>query len=223
MIQRLALVHWQTARARHTEILFAHTPAVHLRSDTVWYDTQLHFEMWSSCAARLFGAVRAFHPGMNPLLLFSEANNITGALLKNIATPGVQGKGNLLKHLELEEIAQREAQRKIPNFFAGSIVRVTYRDTMSQKYPTALVGICIKRQHGIEALGSSFIIRNSIEEVGFEKFFHTHSPLITNLEVLRFARRRRAKLYYLRDRPMAVGLSVDTSLASIYSARAGCL
>ena len=111
-------------------------------------------------------------------------------------------KTNLLHTLELEEIAERTAKRPVPLFYSGSILRVTFYDSLSEKYPSKLVGIvvCKRNSH----LGSTFIVRNVINEVALQKLFHTYSPLIQNIEVLRLCRRRRAKLYYLRDRPEAV-------------------
>ena len=110
---------------------------------------------------------------------------------------------DLLQTLEHEERVVRASRRNFPDFYPGSVVRVTYKDTMTQKYPTALVGIVIARNGG-NKLQSTFVIRQSIMERGFEKTFHVFDPKIESMEVLRFARRRRARLYYLRDRPMTV-------------------
>ena len=43
-----------------------------------------------------------------------------------------------------------------------------------------------------------------IEGEGVEVRFNSYDPKIKEIDVLRFARRRRAKLYYLRDRPAKV-------------------
>ncbi len=43
-------------------------------------------------------------------------------------------------------------------------------------------------------------VRRIVEDVGVERKFHIHSPMISKMEVLRRADSRRAKLYYLRDR-----------------------
>src|ERR1043165_5737546 len=43
-------------------------------------------------------------------------------------------------------------------------------------------------------------VRRIVEDVGVERKFHIHSPMIAQFEVLRRADSRRAKLYYLRDR-----------------------
>ncbi len=46
----------------------------------------------------------------------------------------------------------------------------------------------------------SFTVRKIIDGVGVEKTFLLHSPLVPKVEVIKRAKVRRAKLYYLRDR-----------------------
>jgi large subunit ribosomal protein L19 len=55
----------------------------------------------------------------------------------------------------------------------------------------------IALKHGKEA-GASITVRKESYGVGLEKIFPLHSPLLTRIEVVREARVRRAKLYYLR-------------------------
>ena len=61
-------------------------------------------------------------------------------------------------------------------------------------------GICIAvRKRG---LGSTVVLRNVVDGVPFERGFPMYSPLIQNAEMLGKRRVRRAKLYYLRDKPI---------------------
>tara|TARA_B100001094_G_C17661207_1_gene544323 strand:+ start:207 stop:569 length:363 start_codon:yes stop_codon:yes gene_type:complete len=46
----------------------------------------------------------------------------------------------------------------------------------------------------------SFTVRKIIDGVGVEKTFLLHSPLVPKVEIVKRAKVRRAKLYYLRDR-----------------------
>ena len=46
----------------------------------------------------------------------------------------------------------------------------------------------------------SFTVRKIIEGVGVEKSFLLHSPLVPEIKIIKRAKVRRAKLYYLRDR-----------------------
>ncbi len=60
-------------------------------------------------------------------------------------------------------------------------------------------GIVIAKKHGNEA-GGTFTVRKVISGVGVEKIFPVNSPTIEKIEVLKKARVRRAKLYYLREK-----------------------
>jgi large subunit ribosomal protein L19 len=52
-------------------------------------------------------------------------------------------------------------------------------------------------KHGAEA-GATFTVRRVASGVGVEKIFPLYSPMIDSVEVLRRARTRRAKLYFIR-------------------------
>lgn len=59
-------------------------------------------------------------------------------------------------------------------------------------------GIIIAREHGSE-IGATIIVRKISEGIGVEKTFPLRSPLIVKIEVVKEARVRRAKLYFLRE------------------------
>lgn len=49
-------------------------------------------------------------------------------------------------------------------------------------------------------VNSTITVRRVFQGIGLERIFMLHSPSVQRIEVLRRARVRRAKLYYLRDR-----------------------
>nr|WQA10885.1 ribosomal protein S19 [Streptosarcina sp. YL-2023a] len=49
-------------------------------------------------------------------------------------------------------------------------------------------------------LNTSITVRRIFQGVGVERIFAIHSPCIQNIQVIRRAKVRKAKLYYLRDR-----------------------
>lgn len=51
-------------------------------------------------------------------------------------------------------------------------------------------------------LGSTFVLRNVVDGVAVERGWMTYSPLVRNVELLWRKKVRRAKLYYLRDKPL---------------------
>jgi large subunit ribosomal protein L19 len=63
----------------------------------------------------------------------------------------------------------------------------------------AFEGLVLAVKHGTEP-GSMFTVRRVASGVGVERIFPLFSPMIDTIEVLRRARTRRAKLYFIRDK-----------------------
>lgn len=61
----------------------------------------------------------------------------------------------------------------------------------------AFEGLVLAVKHGAEP-GATFTVRKVASGVGVEKIFPLYSPNIDSVEVLRRARTRRAKLYFIR-------------------------
>jgi len=83
---------------------------------------------------------------------------------------------------------------------AGDIVRVHQK--IQDKGKTRIQvfeGVVLARKHGDEA-GATFTVRKVASGVGVEKIFPLHSPLIDKLEIVKRAKVRRAKLYYIREK-----------------------
>lgn len=59
-------------------------------------------------------------------------------------------------------------------------------------------GMVLARQGG-RGVNATIMVRKISDEIGVEKIFPLHSPLIDKIEIVKKARVRRAKLYYLRD------------------------
>ncbi len=66
---------------------------------------------------------------------------------------------------------------------------------------TPFEGIIIARKHGSEP-GATFTVRSTIQGIGVEKIYPVYTPLIKRIEFLEMPKRKkRAKLYYLRNLP----------------------
>ena len=86
------------------------------------------------------------------------------------------------------------------DFRAGDTVRVWQKITEKDKTRLqAYEGLVIARKHGREA-GATFTVRRVASGVGMERIFPLYSPLIDRVEVLRRAKARRSKLYYVREK-----------------------
>jgi large subunit ribosomal protein L19 len=100
----------------------------------------------------------------------------------------------------IREFAQKYNQRQVPEIKPGWTVRVYQRIKEGGKERVApFEGIVIARKHGREA-GSTFTVRRVISGIGVEKIFPLYSPTIEKIEVIKKAKVRRAKLYYLREK-----------------------
>ena len=109
-------------------------------------------------------------------------------------------KTNLLDFLNQSDIQKRRRNIDIPFFTGGSYLAVTRADPHSPTGTSKFVGLCIARRN--KGLGSTFILRNVMSGVGVEMMYELYSPAIKEIQVLKLERRRRAKLYYLRDKPL---------------------
>ncbi len=60
-------------------------------------------------------------------------------------------------------------------------------------------GVVLARKHGDEP-GATFTVRKVSSGVGVEKIYPLYSPLIEQIEIVKRAKVRRAKLYYIREK-----------------------
>ena len=106
---------------------------------------------------------------------------------------------NLIKELENAEIARVTEGKEIPAFKAGDNVKVHVRVVEgTRERVQAFEGVCIARRNA--GLHSSFTVRKLSYGEGVERVFPLYSPRLEQIEITRFGKVRRAKLYYLRGR-----------------------
>lgn len=92
-----------------------------------------------------------------------------------------------------------EARRNL-DLRPGDTVRVMQKIEEKGKYRLqAFEGLVLARKHGTEA-GATFTVRRVASGVGVEKIFPLYSPTIDKIEIVKRARVRRAKLYYIREK-----------------------
>ena len=89
---------------------------------------------------------------------------------------------------------------KIPDVRPGWTIRVHQKIQEGDKTRIQVFeGLVIKRNHNKEA-GATITVRKITNGVGVERTFPIYSPLINEIEVVKKAKTRRAKLYYIRDK-----------------------
>ena len=90
--------------------------------------------------------------------------------------------------------------RKSLGLRAGDTVRVHQKIQDKGKTRIQIFeGLVLARKHGDEP-GATFTVRKIASGVGVEKIYPLYSPLIDKLEIVRRAKVRRAKLYYIREK-----------------------
>ena len=98
----------------------------------------------------------------------------------------------------LERIQQSFTKKSAPSFEIGDTVRVHVKVVEGEKeriqvFEGTVIGL---HRGGVRA---TFTVRKVSFGQGVERIFPLHSPTIERIEVIRGAKVRRAKLYYLRE------------------------
>lgn len=91
-------------------------------------------------------------------------------------------------------------ERRAQDIRPGDVVRVHQK--IQEKGKTRIQifeGMVLARKHGTEA-GATVTVRRVANGYGVEKIYPLYSPLIEKIEVVRRAKVRRAKLYYVRNK-----------------------
>lgn len=98
------------------------------------------------------------------------------------------------------KISSVHEERKNIGIKPGDTVRVwTKVEEKGKTRLQAFEGIILAHKHGVEE-GATFTVRKISGGVGVEKIFPLYSPNIDKIEILKHAKTRRAKLYYVRDK-----------------------
>ena len=98
------------------------------------------------------------------------------------------------------KIIQDQLKPNLPEIKPGQTVRVHQRVKEGAKTRVQpFEGLVIATKHG-RGLDGTFTVRKIAEGVGVEKIYPLHSPTIDKIEILKTAKVRRAKLYYMRER-----------------------
>ncbi len=90
--------------------------------------------------------------------------------------------------------------RKSLGIKAGDTVKVHQKIVDKGKTRIQIFeGLVLARKHGDEP-GATFTVRKVSSGIGVEKIYPLYSPLIEQIEIVKRAKVRRAKLYYIREK-----------------------
>jgi large subunit ribosomal protein L19 len=107
--------------------------------------------------------------------------------------------GNIINKIKFSPV-DIEARKKL-DFQSGDTIRVWSKipEEKGKFRLQAFEGTVLARKHGTES-GATFTVRRVASGVGMERIFPLYSPTIDKIELVRKARARRSKLYYIREK-----------------------
>lgn len=99
----------------------------------------------------------------------------------------------------LKTIAASSVKETTPEFSVGDTVKVSVniREGERERIQMFEGTVIAKRGSGV---AETFTVRRVAYGVGVERVFPLHSPNVKDVQVVRYGKVRRSKLYYLRDR-----------------------
>ncbi len=97
----------------------------------------------------------------------------------------------------VHEISKEEMRTDLPDFRVGDTVKVHYKIKEGSKERIQVFQGIVIQKKGIK-ISQTFTVRKISNGIAVERIFPLHSPQINKIEVVRFGRVRRAKLFYLR-------------------------
>ncbi len=99
----------------------------------------------------------------------------------------------------IKELTLNQIRTDLPELEIGSTVKVHVKVKEGNRERIQIFeGTIIKIQHG--GIQKTFTVRRISYGIGVERTFPVNSPKIDKIEVVRYGKVRRARLFYLRDR-----------------------
>jgi large subunit ribosomal protein L19 len=99
----------------------------------------------------------------------------------------------------LTQVEQPHLKKDVPQFEVGDTVDVAVRIVEGDKERIQVFSGTVIMRKG-SGINSNFTVRRIVNNEGVERIFPLHSPFVSSITVKRSGERRRAKLFYLRDR-----------------------
>ena len=109
--------------------------------------------------------------------------------------------------IKTEKIIESSLKKDLPDIQPGDTIKVYQKireqgkkaKQGKQERIQVFEGIILAIKHG-KGISGTITVRKMVGDVGVERIFPIHSPNIEKIEIVQRGKRRRAKLYYLRDR-----------------------
>lgn len=99
----------------------------------------------------------------------------------------------------IEAFTNEQLKKEVPVVRIGDTVRVHNKIKEGTRERIQMFEGTVIAKHG-GGISETFTVRRVSYGVGVEKTFPIHSPNVEEIDIIRVAKIRRAKLYYLRGR-----------------------
>jgi len=106
-------------------------------------------------------------------------------------------KMDLIKVAEQALASGKAAE--FPEFKAGDTITVTYRIKEGDKERLQKFRGVVIQMKGMDPFTKTFTVRKVSGGIGVERIFPFQSPFIDSIEVNKYGKVRRARIFYLRD------------------------
>ncbi|MBT5028498.1 MAG: 50S ribosomal protein L19 [Nitrospinaceae bacterium] len=98
----------------------------------------------------------------------------------------------------VDQVEAKEMKKELPDVHIGDTVKVHMRIVEGEKERIQMIeGVVIKMRGG--GARKTLTVRKISFGIGVERIFPFHSPRVEKIDVIRRAKVRQAKLYYLRE------------------------
>ena len=105
--------------------------------------------------------------------------------------------------MDLIKIAEQAFQSgkaaEFPEFKAGDTITVTYRIKEGDKERLQKFRGVVIQMKGMDPFTKTFTVRKVSSGIGVERIFPIQSPFIDSIEVNKYGKVRRARIFYLRN------------------------
>ncbi len=99
----------------------------------------------------------------------------------------------------IQELEKEQLKDNLPEFNVGDTIKVFYKIIEGKKERIQFFEGVVTKIQG-SGISRTFTVRKVVGGVGVEKTYMFHSPKITEVNIIRQGKARKAKLFYLRDR-----------------------
>jgi large subunit ribosomal protein L19 len=107
---------------------------------------------------------------------------------------------SIVEKFNAQQVQDLRNSRAFPDFRSGDTVKVSYRVVEGESSRIQVFeGVVIGKEKQRDDFNSTVTVRKISYNVGVERKFLLHSPLVEKIEIVKKGIVRRNKLYYLRN------------------------